>query len=52
MTYEDVTLLTALNPRNSFEKIREWYLHTASDQTYRLFGIIMLIIGMAVFSWI
>jgi hypothetical protein len=45
-------MLFLFNPGNSFEKIREWYLHTALDQTYRLFGIIMLIIGMAVFSWI
>ena len=40
-----------LNPGNMFEKIRDWYLHTATEQTYRFFGIIMLLLGTAVFSW-
>ena len=40
-----------LNPGNMFEKIRDWYLYTATEQTYRLFGIIMLLLGIAVFSW-
>ncbi len=40
-----------LNPGNMFEKIRDWYLYTATEQTYRFFGIIMLLLGTAVFSW-
>jgi len=40
-----------LNPGNMFEKIRDWYLYTATEQTYRFFGIIMLLIGTAVLSW-
>ncbi len=39
------------NPGNMFEKIRDWYLYTATEQTYRFFGIIMLLLGTAVFSW-
>jgi len=40
-----------LNPGNLFEKTRDWYLYTATEQTYRFLGIIILIIGTAVFSW-
>ena len=44
-------VLFFLNPANIFEKIRDWYLYTATEQTYRFFGIIMLMLGTAVFSW-
>jgi len=40
------------NPRGLYVPIRQWYLETATDQTFRLFGIIWLIIGTALFSWI
>ncbi|MGD8367933.1 MAG: hypothetical protein PVG78_09840 [Desulfobacterales bacterium] len=40
------------NPRGFYEKFRDWFLNAASDQTFRLFGIIWLIIGTAMFSWI
>jgi uncharacterized protein YjeT (DUF2065 family) len=40
------------NPKNSFYNIRDWYLNTASDQTYRLFGIITMVIGTAMITWI
>ncbi len=40
------------NPRGFYEKLRDWFLNQASDQTFRLFGIIWLIIGTAMFSWI
>ena len=40
------------NPRGLYEKGRDWLLHQASDQTFRLFGIIWLIIGTAMFSWV
>ncbi len=40
------------NPKNSFDNIRNWYLNTASDQTYRLFGIITIVIGIAMITWI
>lgn len=40
-----------VNPGSLYEKTRDWYLYTATDNTYRFFGIIMLILGTAVFSW-
>jgi uncharacterized protein YjeT (DUF2065 family) len=40
------------NPKNSFDNIRNWYLSTASDQTYRLFGIISIVIGTVMITWI
>jgi len=40
------------NPKKSFDNIRNWYLNTASDQTYRLFGIILIVIGTVMITWI
>ena len=39
-------------PKNLYDELVDWYLNSASDQTYRLFGIISLIFGAAVLSWI
>lgn len=36
------------NPKKIFEKIMHWYLHEASELTYRFWGIIMLILGAVV----
>jgi len=40
------------NPNNLYDKIIDWYLTSVSDQTYRFFGIITLILGMVILSWI
>jgi hypothetical protein len=45
-------VLIILNPNGMLEKINQWYINTASDQTYRLSGVIYIILGTAVFSWI
>lgn len=39
-------------PKNLYDQINNWYLDSFSDQAYRLWGIISLIIGTAVLSWI
>jgi len=44
--------LLLANPQNIFEAVKSWSLNTATDQTYRFFGIVMLVIGTAVFSWV
>lgn len=44
--------LIFLNPKNLYDKIIDWYLDSLSDQTHRLFGIITIILGTAVLSWI
>ena len=41
-----------LDPQGYWQKVKAWYLDQASDQTFRLFGIIALIFGTALFSWI
>ncbi len=41
-----------LNPKDIHDGITDWYLNSLSDQTHRLFGIITLILGTAVLSWI
>jgi len=41
-----------LDPKGYWQKVKTWYVDQASDQTFRLFGIIALILGTAVFSWI
>jgi uncharacterized protein YjeT (DUF2065 family) len=41
-----------VNPQGLYGQVAEWFLDKASDQTYRFFGIISLILGTAVLSWI
>ena len=40
------------NPKNLYDELMNWYLNSLSDQTYRFFGIVVIIIGTAVLSWI
>jgi uncharacterized protein YjeT (DUF2065 family) len=39
-------------PKDLYEKFMDWYLSALSDQTYRLSGILGIIFGTAVLSWI
>lgn len=40
------------NPKGTYDQITNWYLDAASDHTLRFFGIIALVLGTAVFSWV
>jgi uncharacterized protein YjeT (DUF2065 family) len=40
------------NPQNLYDKTVDWYLNSVSDQTFRFFGIITLILGTVILSWI
>jgi len=42
----------AASPQDHYKQLMNWYLEKASDQTFRLFGIIAIVIGTAVLSWI
>jgi uncharacterized protein YjeT (DUF2065 family) len=39
-------------PKELYDKFMDWYLKLLSDQIYRLFGIIGIIFGIAILSWI
>ena len=39
------------NPHNIYQKLLDWYLNI-SDQTQRLFGIIGIIFGTVILTWI
>lgn len=41
-----------LNPAGLWDQLAAWYTEKISDQTYRLLGIITLILGAAVCSWV
>jgi uncharacterized protein YjeT (DUF2065 family) len=41
-----------LLPKNLYDELINWYVHSLSDQTYRLFGILSLILGTAMLSWV
>ncbi len=43
--------LIVLNPQEMWTRTRELY-HKLSDQTYRLSGIILVILGTAMMSWV
>jgi hypothetical protein len=40
------------NPNRLFEKTCQWWLDQADDRTYRLAGIITLVLGTALISWV
>jgi uncharacterized protein YjeT (DUF2065 family) len=40
------------NPKNLYDEMMNWYVNSLSDQTYRFLGIVLVIIGTAVLSWI
>lgn len=40
------------DPQNIYSKALNWYFAKVSDQTQRLFGIIGVIFGTAILSWI
>ena len=44
--------ILSLVPQKIYDKLIGWYTGTASEQTLRFFGIIALVIGTAVLSWI
>jgi len=45
-------VLLFINPRDIMGKIYDWYLEQASEQTFRATGIITVIFGTALISWI
>jgi len=40
------------NPHNLNDRVLDWFLESISDQGLRLHGIVALILGTAVLSWI
>jgi len=40
------------NPQNLYDDTIDWYLNSVSDQTFRFFGIVTLILGTVILSWI
>jgi len=45
-------VLAFSNPSNLYDRLMDWYLDSISNQTHRLFGIITIILGTAILSWI
>jgi uncharacterized protein YjeT (DUF2065 family) len=41
-----------LLPKYLYDELFKWYADSASDQTYRLFGILSLIFGSAMLTWV
>ena len=41
-----------LIPKDLYDKFIDWYINSLSDQTYRLSGILGIIIWIAILSWI
>jgi uncharacterized protein YjeT (DUF2065 family) len=45
-------VLLFINPQDIMGKIYDWFLEQASEQTFRATGIITVIFGTALISWI
>jgi hypothetical protein len=41
-----------LNPENIYDKMMTWYIEKVEDRTHRAIGIISIILGTAIISWI
>lgn len=41
-----------LGPRGQIKALFDWWFKSAQDRTYRLWGLIMVLLGMVVLSWI
>jgi hypothetical protein len=44
--------LMITNPKGIADQVSDWYLNKMSDQTYRFLGILTIILGTAILSWI
>lgn len=40
------------NPKKIYSQMLDWYFNTVSDQTNRLFGIIGVVFGTVILTWI
>lgn len=45
-------ILAFTNPKNLYSRMLDWYLGSASGQTHRMFGIVAIIFGTAILTWI
>lgn len=45
-------IVSFLIPKDLYDKFMDWYLNSLSDQTYRVFGILGIIIWMTILFWI
>ena len=45
-------VLLIINPENLVEKVSTWYTENIDDRTHRAIGIISIILGTAIISWI
>jgi uncharacterized protein YjeT (DUF2065 family) len=41
-----------VNPNGMYDKSLHWFFESVSDQGYRLMGIVTVILGTAILSWI
>jgi len=45
-------VLAIVNPNNMYSRMLDWYFEKVSDRTHRLFGIIGLVFGTVILTWI
>jgi uncharacterized protein YjeT (DUF2065 family) len=41
-----------LAPRSQTKALLAWWLNSAQDRTYRFWGLIIVVLGMAILSWV
>jgi uncharacterized protein YjeT (DUF2065 family) len=45
-------IFIGLNPSKMMDAVTQWFLHKATDQSYRFYGILFVILGTALLSWV
>jgi hypothetical protein len=41
-----------LGPQGQIKALFDWWFKSAQDRTYRFWGLIMVLLGMAILSWV
>jgi len=45
-------IVAFMNPKNFYRRCLDWYFDRASNQTQRMFGIIGIVFGTVILTWI
>ena len=45
-------VLAIVNPKKIYSRMLDWYFDDISDRTHRLFGIIGLVFGTVILTWV
>ena len=45
-------VLVAVLPRQTYQRLLDWWFAPAREQSWRVYGLVMLVLGVVLFSWL